>query len=123
MPKLGPSSQSGGDGGGGSEIPAGEYIIALKSFKRSVGKSSGKEYLRCTWVICAGPLEGKRFYSNVSLDLSTEGSVNRWRIWMEACGVDDEFELGSAADGTQRGPSAGSSFRAGADTAAPFGCP
>jgi hypothetical protein len=99
MPRLGPGGASGGDNA--NEIPAGEYIIALKSFKRAKAKSSGNEYLRCTWVICAGPLEGKRFYSNVSLDLSKEGSVNRWRIWMEACGVEDEFELGSTDEGTQ----------------------
>lgn len=101
MPKLGPSG--GGSGGGGSSeaVPAGEYIIALKSFKRAVGRDSGKEYLRCRWVVCAGPLEGKSFWSNVSCNFSTEGTVNRWRIWMEACGVDQEFEVGSIKEGTE----------------------
>lgn len=96
MPKLGPGG--GGGGGGNDGIPAGDYIIALRSFKRQKGKTSGKEYLRCRWVVCAGRLEGKSFFSNMSLDLSKEGTVNRWRILMEACGVDEEIELGSAKE-------------------------
>lgn len=97
MPRLGPS---GGGGDEKPEIPAGEYIIALRSFRRKVGKNSGQDYLNCRWVICAGPLEGKVFYSSMSLDLSKEGAVNRLRIWMEACGVKDEFEIGSTAEQT-----------------------
>lgn len=99
MPKLGPGD--GGGGSGGSEsVPAGEYIIALKSFQRKVSQNKN-EYLRCRWVICAGPLEGKAFWTNVSCNFSTEGTVSRWRIWMEACGVDQEFEVGSIKEGTQ----------------------
>lgn len=100
MPKLGPSS-GGGTGGGSEGVPAGEYIIALKSFQRKVSQTSRNEYLRCRWVVCAGPLEGKSFFSNVSCNFSTEGTVSRWRIWMEACGVEEEFEVGSIREGTQ----------------------
>lgn len=99
MARLGPKSGGGGDGE--PTIPPGEYVIALKSFRRQRGKTSGKEFLRCSWVICAGPLEGKRLFTNVSMNLDTEGSVNRWRIWMEVCGVTEEIELGSIDEGTQ----------------------
>lgn len=100
MPRLGPGSGGGGGGDSAGSVPAGEYIVALKSFKRQVGKTSGQDFLRCRWVICAGPLEGKSFFSNMSCDLSKEGTVNRWRILMEACDVTEEFEIGSTREGT-----------------------
>jgi len=100
MPRLGPGS--GGGGGDSTPVPSGEYIVVLRSFKRQVGKTGQrKEYLRCRWEIIAGKCRGKSFFSNMALDVTVEGTANRWRILMEACGVDEEFELGSMKEGTQ----------------------
>lgn len=98
MPRLGPGS---GGGGESETLPAMRTILALRSFKRQTAKGSGNEYLRCRWEVCTGKFERKAFFSNMSLDLSKEGTVNRWRILMEACGVDEEFELGSRKEGTE----------------------
>lgn len=95
MPRFGPKS---GGGGGDNTLPAGDYIIALKGFERKKAKGTGNEYLRCRWQVCAGQLKKRTFFSNMSLNLEIEGTANRWRIFMEACGVEEEIELGSYAE-------------------------
>ncbi len=42
------------------------------------------------------------YVGDLCVDLSTEGTVKRWNIWMEACGVEEEFEIGSTQEGTQQ---------------------
>lgn len=99
MPRLGPGG-GGGGGGGDSHVPGGDYIAAMRSFKRKVGKTSKQDYLRQRWEVCSGPLKGKSFFCNMSCDLSKNGTVQRWQIMIEACEVTEEFELGSTRDGT-----------------------
>ena len=97
MPRLGPGEKPTNNSGA---VPAGEYIIALRSFQRKHGKTSRKEYLSMRFVVCSGPLKGRTFFASMSLDLSVEGIRNRWIIWIEACDIKEEFELGSTREGT-----------------------
>lgn len=98
MARLGPKSGGGAGGDEPDRVPAGVYIVAMKSFKRAQNKAKTADYLRCRWVVCAGPCEGRQFWSNMSLNLTTEGTVNRWRILMEACQLEEEIELGSTSE-------------------------
>jgi len=101
MPKMGPGK--GGSGSGGSStVPAGDYMLALVWFKRQVGKDSGQDYLRCKWQVIGGRAKGKSFFANISCNLSKEGTVVRWQILMECCGVTEQFELGSTREGNDR---------------------
>ncbi len=96
MPRMAPGKPT---GGGDEALPAGVYIVALRSFSRKTSKA-GNEYLRCRFVVCTGPAKGRGFFTNMGLDFSKEGTRNRWLIWMEACDVNEEFEIGSEAEGT-----------------------
>ncbi len=101
MPKMGPGK--GGSGSGGDNtVAAGDYMLALVWFKRQIGKTSGNDYLRCRWQVIGGRTKGKSFFANISCDLSKEGTVVRWQILMESCGVTEQFELGSTNEGTAR---------------------
>ena len=98
MPKLKPGSSGGGDT---TVIPGGEYLLALVSFSRKQSKSSDSEYLRCKFEVCAGAHKGARFWSTMFLSLDKPGTVMRWNILMESCGVQEEFEVGSIREGNQ----------------------
>lgn len=99
MPKMGPGKSGGGDY---SALPAGRYVLAMVWLKRSVGKNTGNDYLRTKMEVCGGPAKGKGGFFNLSCDLTREGTVKRWEILMDCCGVDEEFEMGSTREGTER---------------------
>lgn len=102
MAKLKPG---GGDGGETREphraIPAGRYPLGLVWFTRKQSKT-GNDFLRCKLEVCGGPLKGRAAYVMMSCDLSRDGTVKRWEILMESCGVNEEFELGSNREGTTK---------------------
>jgi hypothetical protein len=97
MPKLDPKDKSAGN----EVIPAGDYLAALVWFQRRESKRTRIDYLSCKWLIIEeGPAKGRGFFSVLSCDLSKSGTVRRWQILAEACGVDEEFEIGDSREGT-----------------------
>ena len=87
----------GSDGGGDQALPAGEYLLAMVWFRRQTGRS-GNVYLRCRFVVAAGPLQGRGFFCAWSLDASKPGCRKRWELWMEQVGCDVEVDLDDDAD-------------------------
>lgn len=77
----------------------GTYLLALVWFQRREARGSGKPYLNCKFEVCGGRLQGKSFFTMMSLDLSKPGTVTRWQIWKDACGIEESgFELGGWDD-------------------------
>ncbi len=98
MARIGP-----GSGGGGSDanlVPPGDYVLALVAFKRKQGRNSGNDYLSCKFEVCGGRLKGQKFWDMLSCDLSKQGTVTRWELLIEGCGVSEYFELGDSNNGT-----------------------
>lgn len=79
-------------------VPAGDYLIAMKSFQRKESKKNKTDYLRCRFIVIAGAASKKSFFDTVSLDTSNSGSMFRLSLLAEQCGVDKPFDLGSDAD-------------------------
>ncbi len=100
MPKLGPNSGGGDDAP--KSLPGGRYVLAMTALKRNRSKTSGNDYLRTKLEVCSGPAKGSAAWVNLSCDLSREGTVRRWQILMDSCGVADEFEIGSTSEGNDR---------------------
>lgn len=98
MAKINPKDRSAG--GGSDVLPAGEYGLAIVWFQRRVSKK-GSEFLRVKAEVVDGPKMGKACWLILSLDLSKQGAVNRWRILAESVGQEEEFDLGSHEEGTQ----------------------
>jgi hypothetical protein len=99
MPKFNPKENTGG-GSQAENVPAGRYGIALVWFTRRQPKSGGHEYLSVKYEITDGPMKGKSFFSMLGLDMSKSGARVRWSLMCEVCEVQEEFELGSTAEGT-----------------------
>jgi len=77
--KTAPDSDSG--------VPAGDYLLIIKSFSRKSGKSSGKPYLRTLFKVIHGPAKGKTFFDSLSLDLGNSGAMFRLSMLAEQCGA------------------------------------
>ncbi len=95
MARLGDRERS--EGGGGRDLlRPGTYLLALVWFQRREAKSgNGKQYLNCKFEVCGGRFMGKAFFTMVNLDLSRPGTVSRWQVWKDACGIEESgFELG-----------------------------
>lgn len=99
MPRIGPGS--GGGGGSSEALPADDYVLAMVALSRKISRN-GAEYLSCKWEVVAGQLKGSGFWSGLMLDLSKQGTVTRWQLLIEACGITEDFELGSGEEGTAR---------------------
>lgn len=100
MPRIGPGS---GAGGGTSEaLNAGDYVLAMVALTRRQGRDSGKQYLSCKWEVVAGRSKGASFWDMLGLDVTQPGTVTRWNLLFEACGVTEEFELGELGDDSGR---------------------
>jgi hypothetical protein len=67
-------------------------MLALVWFHRRTSQR-GNEYLRCKFQVAAGPSKGKSFFCPWSLGTQNPGSRQRWEIWMEQVGCDDEIDL------------------------------
>lgn len=74
-------------------IPPGTYLLALTSYERKVGKSSGKPYLRCRYQIIDGPAKGESFFSNLGIDVANRGAMFRLKLMAEAVGLTQAFDL------------------------------
>jgi hypothetical protein len=83
-------------------VPGGRYPSAMVWFNRRQAKSSGNDFLRGTFEICGGPLKGRRYYAMLSCDITRAGTMKRWEVLMESCGVTEEFEIGSNHEGNAR---------------------
>ena len=99
----------GGGGGDSSDLPAGEYLLAMKWFERRTSKAGGP-YLRAKYVVCYGPRSGAEFFSNVSIDVSKPGAAGRLGVYCAAVGIDKPFDL--ADDGALRRAFLGKPFKA-----------
>lgn len=87
------------EGGGRDLLRPGTYLLALVWFARREAKTTGKPYLNCKFTVCGGRFAGKDFFTIISLDLSKPGTVTRWQIWKDACGITESgFELGGEGD-------------------------
>jgi hypothetical protein len=104
MPRIGPNSGGGGGGGSGTfeAIPAGVYVLAMSALMRKQGRDSGKDYLKCKFVICVGRLKNQYFWDIVSCDTSKPGTITRWSLLCDSAGVAEDFELGDSEEGTHR---------------------
>jgi len=103
MPKVGGSRSSGG--GESRErvlLHPGPYLLALVFSQRKTGKSSGKRYLNCRFEVVGGRAKGVSFFDMISLDLNLPSTAKRWEMLSDACGVEEEFELGSWDEGNER---------------------
>lgn len=98
MPRMGPGDGSGGNQA--SNVPAGSYLLALVWFRRKRNKEGTADYLSCKYEVLAGPLKGSAFFSAISVDVSKAGTVTRWQIWMRVLELEEEFEIGDSAEGT-----------------------
>lgn len=79
-------------------IPAGDYLLVLKSFERKTARTSGKDYLRSRFQVIYGPAKGKSFFDSISLDTGNSGSMLRLSLLAEGCGRTEPFDLDSDAD-------------------------
>ncbi len=105
MPRVGARGGPGGGGGGGRPrqlLRPGPYLLALASFQRKYGKASGNEYLSMRLKVVGGRSAGTSFFETFMVDLGKQGTLKRWEMYADACGIPKgtEFEVGSAADGT-----------------------
>jgi hypothetical protein len=75
-------------------------VIALVWFKRKVGETSGKDYLNGLFEVCGG--RPRSFFTVVSCNLESEGTVARWQVWIGALGIKETFELGDTVEKTDR---------------------
>lgn len=92
-----------GRGGGGGQqelLHPGPYLLALVWFQRKTSKG-GNRYLSCKFEVCGGRFKGRGFFCPMGLDLSKPGTVSRWQMFADACGVTEEFELGEYDDDTE----------------------
>lgn len=78
-------------------IPAGEYLLAIASFKRKESKK-GKDYLNARIVVIAGAAKKRSFFDNISLDTDNSGAMFRLSMLSEQCGVDAPFDLADDDD-------------------------
>lgn len=82
-------------------VPSGMFILGFQSFKRRRTKDNTKDYLNVKLQVAnPGAVNGKSFFTTLSLDLSKNGAIVRWNILCKQCRVNEEFELGSSDDGT-----------------------
>lgn len=105
MPRIGPDPSRGGGGGDRPPavvLPPGPEVVALVWFKRKTSENSGRDYLNALFEICGGPHKGKSFFTVVSLNLDSPGSVTRWQVWIGALEIRETFELGDTSEGTDR---------------------
>lgn len=77
---------------GSGDLPAGDYLLAMKWFERRTAKTGGA-YLRCKYAVVYGPRAGAEFWSNLSIDVSKEGAAGRLSVYCSAVGVDKPFSL------------------------------
>lgn len=98
MPKMNPNAAP-DYGDDPKTVPAGRYGLALVWFQRRPKKAGG-EYLSVKYEITDGPMKGRSFFSMMGLNLSQNGTVVRWNLMCEVCGVDEEFEIGDTDEGT-----------------------
>lgn len=96
-------------GNDSTDLPAGEYLLAMKWFERRTAKTGGA-YLRAKYVVVYGPRSGAEFFSNVSIDVSKPGSAGRLGVYCAAIGVDKPFDL--ADDGAVKRAFLGKPFKA-----------
>ena len=73
-------------------IPAGDYLLAIKSFERKTSKR-GKDYLHCRIIVIAGAAAKRSFFDNISLDQTNDGAMFRLSMLSEQCGVEQAFDL------------------------------
>ena len=73
-------------------LRAGEYLLALVWFDRRTSRQ-GNDYLQCRFVIASGPAKGRGFFCPWSLNTTNRGTQQRWAIWMEQVGCDQEINL------------------------------
>lgn len=65
-------------------VPANDYLIVIKGFKRKQGQKSGADYIRCGFEVIDGVCKGQKFWDAVSLDLNNAGTVARLSLLFEA---------------------------------------
>jgi hypothetical protein len=69
-----------------SGVPAGDYLLIIKSFSRKAGKDSGKPYLRTLFKVIHGPAKDRTFFDSLSLDMNNSGAMFRLSMLAEQCG-------------------------------------
>lgn len=80
--------------GDNEPLPAGTFVLAITSFERRQSKKDdGGDYLRCRYEVCAGPLKGRSFFSNVSLDTRKAGSADRLHYFCKSAGIKGPIDL------------------------------
>lgn len=83
MPVFDPKSPPKGDPGKDDSIPAGDYLLVVKSFKRATGKQSGQPYLRARIEVIDGGLKGRSFFDSITLDMTNRASIVRLSMLTE----------------------------------------
>lgn len=102
MAKIGPSGGGRGrnEGNKAEIVPPGRYVIALVWFRRKTSETSGKDYINGLFEVCSG--RPRSFFTVMSLNLDSEGTVARWQVWIGALGIKETFELGDTTEGTEK---------------------
>ena len=76
-------------------LPPGPVLLALVWFARRQAQESGRDYLRCRFVVVSGPRKGVGFFTPWGLNTESVGTRKRWELWMEAIGCDKAVDLDS----------------------------
>ena len=98
MPEVDPSRRRPPDGDKPDDdaLPPGEYLLAMTWFDHKQGNSGA--YLRAGITVIAGPLKGRKFFTNMGVDTHKPGTHNRWQIYAEHVGCTERFNTESQPD-------------------------
>ncbi len=94
MPEVDPNRR--GDGDADETLPPGEYLLAMTWFDHKQGNRG--PYLRACFTVIAGPMKGRKFFSNMGVDATRHGTHNRWQIYAEHVGCTDRFDTEKSGD-------------------------
>ncbi len=84
MATFDPKNPPGGGAGNNNDgVPASDYLLIVKNFKRQEGKTSRKPYLRACFEVIHGPAKGRTFFDSLSLDMSNSGAMFRLSMLCE----------------------------------------
>lgn len=72
-----------GDGGGGPELPPGEYVLDLIHLEQGMSKTNNPK-IEVTFEVVEGEFAGKRITNNYSMQ---QKALGRWKKLAIACGA------------------------------------
>lgn len=76
--------------------PPNMYLLALTWFTRKVSEKTGNMYLRASFRIIAGPLDGGQLYASLPI-MEKLGAIRRWQIYAQAVGYKEPLQLSDDA--------------------------